>query len=73
MRNSSLVVLSSFLILISASPSFARATGTETRLSPLRIIVAPAVPRPGRAATARPRPSACTYRGGPKTGIWSCE
>ena len=77
MRKSSLVALSSFLLLVSASPSFALATGNATRLGPQKIIaaqqLAPAVPRTGRAATARPRPKACNYRGGPKTGIWSCE
>lgn len=76
MRKSSLVALSSFLLLVSAAPSFALATGTATRLGPQKIIaaqqLAPAVPRTGAAATC-PRPKACNYRGGPKTGIWSCE
>ena len=77
MRKSSLLVLSSFLLLVSASPSFARATGTETRLGAQKIIVtqqlAPAVPRTGRAFIVRPRPKACNYRWGPKTGTWTCE
>ena len=42
MRRSNLVALLSLLLVASASPSFARATGVN-------------------------------YRGGPKTGIWSCE
>jgi hypothetical protein len=51
MRKASVVVVSSFLLLVSASPSFARATGTETPLSPPQHIVAaqqmaPAVPAP---------------------------
>ena len=77
MRRSSLVALLSLLLVASASPSFARTTGTEARLGPQRTTtaerMAPAMPRTDRAAAPRPRPKTCNYRGGPKTGIWSCE
>lgn len=77
MRQSSLVAVLSLVLVASASPSFARVTGTETRPGPYKTMtaerMAPAVPRTDRAVPPRPRPKTCNYRGGPKTGIWSCE
>lgn len=77
MRKSSLVAVLSLVLVASASPSFARATGMETRSGPHKTMTeertAPTVPHAGRAVTAPSHPKACNYRGGPKTGIWSCE
>ena len=76
MRKSNLTALS-LLLVASTSPSLARATGSETRLGPPKTMtaerMAPVVSRAERAVTVRSRPKACNYRGGPKTGIWSCE
>ncbi len=77
MRKSNLAALLSLLLVASTSPSLARATGSETRSGPPKTTtaerIAPVVSRAERAVTVRSRPKACNYRGGPKTGIWSCE
>lgn len=77
MRRSTLVALLSLVLVAPASPSLARANGTETRPGPHKTMtaerIAPAMPRTDRAAFPRPRSKTCNYRGGAKTGIWSCE
>ncbi len=77
MGKSNLALLLSLLLVASISPSLARATGSEIRSGSPKTMTAervvPVVSRAGRAVTVRSRPKACNYRGGPKTGIWSCE
>lgn len=75
MGKTSLVAFLSLLLIASASLSFAHTDEIEIgtlRAEPV-VRTAPAVSRDGRVGVLRSRPNACSYRGGPKTGMWSCE
>ncbi len=69
--------LAAFLLLIAAaSPSFAHRNGSEIGSASRSKAVewtASAVSRDGWVGVLRSRPKACSYRGGPKAGTWSCE
>jgi hypothetical protein len=76
MGKSSRIALLSLLLIAPASPSLAHTNGIEMdsalRAKPMRRAV-PAISRDGWVGALRSHPKACSYRGGPKTGIWSCE
>lgn len=63
--------------MIFASQSVAQTGGTQTRADSRRTGVRqqqePAPPRIGPASPAFESERYCTYRGGPKTGFWSCQ
>ncbi|GAA3844027.1 hypothetical protein GCM10022626_10440 [[Pseudomonas] carboxydohydrogena] len=74
MGKSNRVALLSLFLIASASPSFAHATKTDSGLRTTaaeRMI--PTVSPQNWVATRHLGPKACNYRGGPKTGTWSCE
>lgn len=76
MGKSSLAAFLSLLLIAAASPSFAHTSGTEIGSAPRVTPVertSPVVARDGRVGALRSRPKGCNYRGGPKTGMWSCE
>jgi hypothetical protein len=76
MGKSSRVLFLALLLVGAASPSFAHTNGIETgsalRARPMQR-AAPAVLRDGWVGALRSHSKACSYRGGPKTGIWWCE
>lgn len=74
MGKSSLATL--LLLVAFASPSFAHASKTEMGSNPRTTSAERMVPvvSPESWVAARPLGlKACNYRGGPKTGMWSCE
>lgn len=76
MGKSRWVVLLSLLLIASASPSFAHATKTEMGSGPRTNPAERTAPVGSLESWVTARhlgPKACNYRGGPKTGMWSCE
>ena len=75
MGKSSLVAFLPLLLIAAASPSFAHTNGIEMgsalRTKPAER-AASVVSRDGWVGTLRSLPKTCSYRGGPKTGMWSC-
>jgi hypothetical protein len=76
MRKSSRIAFLSMLLVAAASPGLGHTNGIEMGSAlgakPMQR-AAPAVSRDGWVGALRWRPKACSYRGGPKTGMWSCE
>lgn len=76
MGKSSRILFLALLLVGAAWPSFARTnrieTGSALRAKPVERTGA-AVSRDGGIGGLRLRSKACSYRGGPKTGMWSCE
>lgn len=76
MGKSSRILFLALLLVGAASPSFVHTNGAETG-SLLRAKPAdrtpPAASRDGWIGALRLGRKACNYRGGPKTGMWSCE
>ncbi len=75
MSKSSLVAFLPLLLIAAASPSFCAherdRNGFGSRTKPAER-AASVVSRDGWVGTLRSLPKTCSYRGGPKTGMWSC-
>jgi hypothetical protein len=74
MGKSSRVALLSLFLIASTSPSFAHVAKIDSvsRTTPAERMT-PAVSPENWVAARHIGSKACNYRGGPKTGMWSCE